>query len=882
MNHGVDASPTKQRSMAQLHIVDRVRAKLKEKEEESKLVKRTTKSLERSLAVAKKSRDNELILTCYYDLALHHELLGEANPVQTYLESAVELIEQLRGGKEKLTLEDSAPLVRIWEQRGRMDRVKKHWQSVYSAMEKAYGYNDMRLLAVAERMLEVSLKTGNADSANIEQQVVQRIRESHTPDQMLWPHPPLGEKRYVKNIKHLRTHVELARYFLLRKSYSEALNQLQVVLNWREELRQLGKDWRRRDAHLLDRIESMELIALAVFHQGEVYAAMNRTTTAERRMLEGLAHWEELIEMEVSSGIPSTCSHREILSVHLHEVGATYNIYIGWLLKVGRNVEALDALCKSIIHLQRAPLRAFSPQYSRAIRDRAQIQLECNHIGEGLEDLMEYGELSAKIYGPNSAQVALSYCEQARSINFVSNPTQQEWDAAIQLSQQGLRMLEQLVGQDSPQLVPALRVYGCLLVRLGRMEEATSLLERYKRITERFPRSEKRIADRIFALESLAEAYTNVEPKEARKAGRVLETCIKLLLHLEMEGRPDVASMTRLKVSLEKVRSHFSLPVEARYLHPRLRFCSNHKCRKQETRPDQYHRTKSRGVLRFCSDECLAEFDKYSASNNWLGLDSSCPAGPLTDLLLLRCLMFLHERPFWFRLAMVNTRLWNLVSHHRSSIRFPEFVRKLSSEQRRGAAMDPSTIANLVGRSPRLLHLDFSDCTVVDDKICFHVGESCPELLTLSLRGSSHVTDIGVEDLANCRKLERLDLSFCEFVTDEGVLSIARSLSGLKLLSLSHCHEISEEGIIAVAKGCRELVYLDISYCKRITDRGLKAILRFCSSLRHLDLRGVNNLTTAELRRVERRVETVLGLPWKEPVAADLISTVETPRFRIE
>ncbi|EKX46362.1 hypothetical protein GUITHDRAFT_138435 [Guillardia theta CCMP2712] len=866
--------------MSQLHVVDRVRAKLKEKEEESNGEKRTTKSLERSLAVARKSRDNEMLLTCYYELALHHELLGEANPVQTYLESAMELIEQLRGGKEKVTLEDSAPLVRIWEQRGRMDKVKQHWQSIYSAMEKAYGYNDIRLLPVAERMLEASLRTGNADSANIEQQVVQRIRESHTPAEMLWPHPPLGEKRHVKNIKHLKTNVELARYFLIRRSYKDAMNQLQVVLDWREELRQMGKDWRRRDAHLLDRIESMELVAQAVFHQGEAFAAMNRTTTAERRMLEGLAHWEELMELETSSGIPATCSHRELLSLHTHEVGSTYKVYITWLLKLGRNVEALEALGKCISHLQRPPLRAFSPQYSRAIRDRAQIQLECNHISEGLEDLMEYGELSSKIYGAKSTQVALSYCEQARSINFVTNPTQQEWDAALLLAQQGLKMLEQLVGLDSPQLVPALRVYGCLLVRLGRMQEAILLLERYDRITERFPGSEKRIADRVFTLESLAEAYTNIEPKETSKASKALEACIKLMLHLEMEGRPDVTSMSRLKVSLDKVRSRFSLPVEARYLHPRLRFCCNQKCGRQETRPDQYHRTKSRGVLRFCSDECLAEFNKYSASNNWLGLDSACPAGPLTDLLLLRCLMFLHERPYWFRLAMVSSRLWNLVSHHRSSIRFPEMVKRLPLDPRRGSPMEPSTIASLLGRSPRLLHLDFSDCTVVDDKVCFHIGEACPELLTLSLRGSSHVTDIGVEDLANCKKLERLDLSFCEFVTDEGVLSIARSLGRLELLSLSHCHEISEEGIIAIAKG--QLVYLDISYCKRITDRGLKAILRFCSSLRHLDLRGVNNLTTAELRRVDRQVETVLGLPWKEPVAADLLSTVETPRFRME
>ncbi|KAJ1485983.1 hypothetical protein T484DRAFT_1791413 [Baffinella frigidus] len=34
-------------------------------------------------------------------------------------------------------------------------------------------------------------------------------------------------------------------------------------------------------------------------------------------------------------------------------------------------------------------------------------------------------------------------------------------------------------------------------------------------------------------------------------------------------------------------------------------------------------------------------------------------------------------------------------------------------------------------RSPSLLHLDFGDCTVVDDKVIWQIGKSCPNLLTL-------------------------------------------------------------------------------------------------------------------------------------------------------
>ena len=224
-----------------------------------------------------------------------------------------------------------------------------------------------------------------------------------------------------------------------------------------------------------------------------------------------------------------------------------------------------------------------------------------------------------------------------------------------------------------------------------------------------------------------------------------------------------------------------------------------------------------------------------------------------------------------------------MVSLHRTSIRFAGATVKNEqlSHQLRFTGIDPATVGNLLARSPKLEHLDLSDSSVVDDKVCFHIGTNCPRLRTLSLRGSPQVTDIGIEDIAMCRVLQRLDVSFCHLITDEGLLAIARNMPELELLAMSQCSDVTEEGVQAVAKGCRKLVYLDMAHCMRVTDRGLRSVLRHCPRLLYLDVRGVNNLTTAELRRAERHVEEVHGLPWKDVIAADLMSTVDTPRFRI-
>ena len=53
----------------------------------------------------------------------------------------------------------------------------------------------------------------------------------------------------------------------------------------------------------------------------------------------------------------------------------------------------------------------------------------------------------------------------------------------------------------------------------------------------------------------------------------------------------------------------------------------------------------------------MVEFDEYSRTHSsWFGLESSCPAGPLSDMLLLRVMTFVPECNYWSLLAMVRPR----------------------------------------------------------------------------------------------------------------------------------------------------------------------------------------------------------------------------------
>ena len=179
-----------------------------------------------------------------------------------------------------------------------------------------------------------------------------------------------------------------------------------------------------------------------MFRIGEVYSLMNRTTTAERRMLEGIEHWEELIALEDTHHIHATVTHLQGAALHARHLSTAYNIYAQYLMGKSRYVEALTYLGKILEVLGRAPLRAFSPTYIRTLQQRAQMQLDYHQIPKALEDYLLCTDLNQKLFGNKSIQVALSLSDQARFIMYLTDPREEEWQAALNRSMQGLTLCE--------------------------------------------------------------------------------------------------------------------------------------------------------------------------------------------------------------------------------------------------------------------------------------------------------------------------------------------------------------------------------------------------------------------------------------------------------
>ena len=222
-----------------MNVVDRVRIKMVEAAGLGTHKHKTQKQLERSIVVGKKARDDELLLESYYGLAQYWEDHESAEEVQLNLQHAFDTIVRLRGGKARLVPDDPLPLARIMEQRGRLHEVQVLYKGIVEAIIDEFGQKERRTVPFAERLLDVSLRMGSLDAANIQQQMVQRLRETFTPPTMQWYHPPQGEMRTVAHIEHMSTQNELGRYFLSKKDLQRALKEFNVVAEWRNTIRQV-------------------------------------------------------------------------------------------------------------------------------------------------------------------------------------------------------------------------------------------------------------------------------------------------------------------------------------------------------------------------------------------------------------------------------------------------------------------------------------------------------------------------------------------------------------------------------------------------------------------------------------------------------------------
>lgn len=99
---------------------------------------------------------------------------------------------------------------------------------------------------------------------------------------------------------------------------------------------------------------------------------------------------------------------------------------------------------------------------------------------------------------------------------------------------------------------------------------------------------------------------------------------------------------------------------------------------------------------------------------------------------------------------------------------------------------------------------------------------------------ADRVNDGSVLPLSVCTRVERLTLTNCEGLTDQGLIGLVTDSSHLLALDISGDVQITENSMYALAENCRRLQGLNISSCTRISNESMMRVAENCKYIKRV------------------------------------------------
>mmetsp|Transcript_13280 Transcript_13280/g.35591 ORF Transcript_13280/g.35591 Transcript_13280/m.35591 type:complete len:375 (-) Transcript_13280:69-1193(-) len=185
-----------------------------------------------------------------------------------------------------------------------------------------------------------------------------------------------------------------------------------------------------------------------------------------------------------------------------------------------------------------------------------------------------------------------------------------------------------------------------------------------------------------------------------------------------------------------------------------------------------------------------------------------------------------------------------------------------------GCDMADAGLTVVAQHCPRLRHLNVMRCAKISDLGLEAFVLHCPGLQYLDASHETeedvctegacarhyfparmkNITNAGLEALANCHRLQHLNVSCC-VITDAGLKVVAQHCPRLQHVNMSCCLGITEASLEALARHCPEVRHLNVDYInEHITDESLEAaITQHRPALQQLRMCGWEKITRVGL-----------------------------------
>ncbi|CAL5867420.1 uncharacterized protein PFLUO_LOCUS1639 [Penicillium psychrofluorescens] len=162
-------------------------------------------------------------------------------------------------------------------------------------------------------------------------------------------------------------------------------------------------------------------------------------------------------------------------------------------------------------------------------------------------------------------------------------------------------------------------------------------------------------------------------------------------------------------------------------------------------------------------------------------------------------------------------------------------------------------VERIVGAAPRLRNLVLAKCRFITDRSVLAICKLGKNLHYVHLGHCSNITDSAVMHLIkSCNRIRYIDLACCNRLTDTSVQQLA-TLPKLRRIGLVKCQSITNKSIVALARPksnypvTSSLERVHLSYCTQLNEEGIFTLLNHCPRLTHLSLTGINAFLRPDL-----------------------------------
>eukprot|EP00079_Xenopus_tropicalis_P023226 XP_012815465.1 PREDICTED: F-box/LRR-repeat protein 13 isoform X2 [Xenopus tropicalis] len=160
-----------------------------------------------------------------------------------------------------------------------------------------------------------------------------------------------------------------------------------------------------------------------------------------------------------------------------------------------------------------------------------------------------------------------------------------------------------------------------------------------------------------------------------------------------------------------------------------------------------------------------------------------------------------------------------------------------------------------------LQQLKINDMFTLTDKCITALLEKCQNILSISLLGSPHLSDVAFKVLAQGRKLAKIRIEGNNRITDSSIKAICKFCANLNHIYVADCQKITDVSLKAISV-LKNITILNVADCIRISDPGVRQVLEGPSGtkIRELNLTNCIRVSDLSLLRIAQKCHNLTYL----------------------